>query len=102
MNKKTILKLSKILIIIIAVVFVLNYVFSKVFENPVIASLPKCNDSECYYGDGFQDYTDYCKYYYNSKNKIMENMENSQYFKAVSADDVEELKSYFDNFQQSD
>lgn len=95
----------KILIIIVAVIaFVLigilvSQLFSKVFENPVIASLPKCDGSDCYYSDGFQDYTNYCKYYYSKQNNIVEAIKNNQYFKPVTSDGIVELNSYFDNFE---
>ena len=44
--------------------------------------------------NGWQDYTDYCKYYYNSTSVI----ENSQY-RMITESDIEEIKGYFSNFR---
>ncbi len=66
-------------------------------DNPVIASLPRYESSDCYYGEGFQDYTDYCKYYF-SKDDVVEILEKNKYFKQVKVNDIEEVKSYFENF----
>lgn len=67
-------------------------------DNPIIASLPRYESSDCYYGEGFQDYTDYCKYYF-SKDDVIENLEENKYFKQVTVNDIEEVKSYFENFK---
>ena len=69
--------------------------WTKLFENPVIASLPKYENSDCYYGEGFQDYTDYCKYYFSKNDTIIEHLKENKYFKSVTANDVEEVKGYF-------
>jgi len=29
-----------------------------------MSGMPEYLDKECYYGEGFQDYADYCKYFY--------------------------------------
>ena len=67
-------------------------------DNPIIASLPRYESSDCYYGEGFQDYTDYCKYYF-SKDSVVENLEENKYFEIVNDNDIEEIKSYFENFK---
>ncbi len=100
MKKKKILTIIAIVFVIVLVVgFLMNQLVSKIFENPVIASLPKYDDSDCYYGEGFQDFTDYCKYYFSEESDIIEALKNNQYFKLVTDSDVEEVKSYFENFE---
>lgn len=84
---------------VIAAGLLMGHVLLKVFENPVIASLSKYDSCERYYSDGFQDYTNYCKYDYKEQKHVIENLENNQYFKSVTEKDIEELKSYFDNFE---
>lgn len=52
--------------------------------------------SEVYYGkDGFQDYTDYCIYRYDSADEFI----NSRLYDKASENDVENIRSYFDNFK---
>jgi hypothetical protein len=46
--------------------------------------------------DGCQDYTDYCKYYYDSPGLF----ENSALYRQVTEDDIEDIKSYFENFRE--
>ncbi|MDO4544073.1 MAG: hypothetical protein Q4C01_05910 [Clostridia bacterium] len=43
---------------------------------------------------GFQDYTDYCKYIYASKEEITKN----DGYTEVGEADIESIKGYFDNF----
>ncbi len=76
----------------------LNYTPAN-YKNTVIESLSNYDSSECYYSDGFQDYTDYCKYYYVKQENILEEVKNSPYFKPVAPDDITELNGYFDNFE---
>ncbi len=55
------------------------------------------NKSEEYWDkSGFQDYTDYCKYYYNDSSLFKENA----YYKLVKQTDIEELRGYFNNFYE--
>ncbi len=99
LKKKIIIILSVLVILLIGIGFLINELSSIVYENPVIASLPQADTSDCYYSDGFQDYTDYCKYYYAKQENILEEVKNSPYFKPVTYDDITELNSYFDNFE---
>ena len=46
--------------------------------------------------NGFQDYTDYCKYYYADTSAI----ENNKRFQKLTADQVQDIKDYFKNFAQ--
>ena len=58
--------------------------------------LPKYVSKECHYGQGTQDYTDFCKYYYNNESIKAFEMHNK--FKIVNTSDIEDIKSYFENF----
>lgn len=99
--------MKKIITIIIAVVFVITLLLGflmaqllcKVLRDPVIADLSEYSGSDCYYGEGFQDYTDYCKYYFSEDSNVVETLKESNYFRPATARDVEEVKSYFNNFE---
>ena len=99
MKKKIIIILLVVLVVLLGIGFLINQLSSTTYINPVIASLPKCDSSDCYYSDGFQDYTDYCKYYYDKQDNILDEVKNNQYFKSVTADDIAEINSYFNNFE---
>ena len=52
-------------------------------------------DKEEYYDkDGFQDYTDYAKYLYDSKDVIINNKE----YKKIEQDDIQNIIGYFEDF----
>lgn len=51
--------------------------------------------TEYFQEGGFQDYTDYCKYVYDSQAQFVDNKE----YKKVEDSDVEGIKSYFENFE---
>lgn len=97
--KKIIIIVLSILILIGVIIGVFMHRTPRVVENPIIASLPKEDSADCYYSEGFQDYTDYCKYYYGKQGDMVEKVKNNQYFKAVTNDDIKELNAYFDNFE---
>ena len=99
LKKKIIIILSVFVVVLIVIGFLIYELSSIVYENPVIASLPQADTSDCYYSDGFQDYTDYCKYYYAKQENVLEEVKNNPYFKPVTPDDITELNSYFDNFE---
>ena len=99
LKKKFIIILSALVVVLIVIGFLIYELSSIVYENPVIASLPQADTSDCYYSDGFQDYTDYCKYYYAKQENVLEEVKNNPYFKLVTPDDITELNSYFDNFE---
>ena len=88
-----------VLILLLLIVFLIIQLFSNVFENPVIASLPKYESSDGYYSDGLQDFTNYCKYYFSEDDFIIKQIKENRYLKKVTDNDVEEVKSYFENFK---
>lgn len=59
--------------------------------------LPDYIDKECYYGKGIQDYTDFCKYYYNSDS--IKEFENHSEFNKVKNADIENIRSFFMDFE---
>ena len=59
--------------------------------------MPECERSECHYSDGFQDFTNYCKYYF-SKDDV-EKITNNHYLNPVKNENIAELNGYFDNFE---
>ncbi|MBR2452610.1 MAG: hypothetical protein IKB32_00970 [Clostridia bacterium] len=99
MKKKYLIIIAVVLLILFLIVVSINCLLTKLFENPVIASLPRYENSDCYYSDGFQDYTNYCKYYFSNNDTIIEILKENKYFKPLTQEDVEEVKSYFENFK---
>ena len=59
-------------------------------------SIPNYLDKECYYGKGFQDYVDYCKYMYSEKD--ITEFKNNKYFKMVNVTDLATINEYFADF----
>ena len=76
----------------------LNYAPAN-YKNTVLETLSNYDSSDCYYSDGFQDYTNYCKYYYFKQDDVLDKLKNCSYFKNVKPDDIMEINSYFDNFE---
>ena len=103
MKKKILIVLGIVIIISLAIGFFMYQSSLRDFEdlirNPTLVSLPKYENSECYYGEGFQDYTDYCKYYFSEDSNITEKIAKNKYFNIVTENDVYTLKSYFENFE---
>ena len=67
------------------------------YKDSVIESLIKYESKEFYTSGGFQDYTDYAKYVYTSA--AVQDLEDSEYFRLMTAEDVEEILSYIENFE---
>ena len=99
MKKILLVTLPVAIVLLFAIVVLIVQLFLYGFENPVIASLPKYENSDCYYSEGFQDFTNYCKYYFSKDGTITENLIENKYFKEIADNDVEEIKSYFENFK---
>ena len=91
------LQIKIFLLIVPIILFSLFYLGGCSFDDDKkMKGMPKYDSSECYYSEGFQDYTDYCKYYYN-KTSIKE-FENHNKFKKVTEQDIKNIKSYLENF----
>lgn len=61
-----------------------------------MSGMPKYERKGCYYSSGFQDHTDYCKYFYNKK--TIKQFETHAKFKKVSNSNIEDIKGYFEDF----
>lgn len=68
------------------------------FQDPVLSALPDYKTKVFYTSGGFQDYTDYAKYTYESV--TAQDLEEVKYFTEVTADDVKEIKSHINNFER--
>ena len=80
---------------LILIVFAVGVFCVDLATNPVIPA--GYHDSEEFFDpDGFQDYTDYCKYYYRDASRF-EN--NSEYHK-IDKSEIDEVKGYFTNFRE--
>ena len=102
MKKRILIIIAGVTAIILAIMlgtgFLVIQLLSQILRNPVIADLPEYNHSDRYYSEGFQDYTDYCKYYFSEDSDIIEALNESHYFRPVTDLDVADVKSFFDNF----
>lgn len=67
-------------------------------SDAVIDSLPTYQDMVMYTEGGFQDYTDYAIYSYGDLDEPA--LDNSKYFLKITSDDIENILSYIDNFEQ--
>lgn len=63
----------------------------------IMKGIPQYDSATTYYGNGFQDYTDYCKYFYNSES--VKKFEGNSKFKKMTEKDIKNIESYFDNFE---
>lgn len=88
-KKKAVLLLMCILLLLISACS---------YSDPVIGSLPAYKSESFYTSGGFQDFTDYAKYTYPSIRT--EELKFSDYFRIVTADDVEEILLHIDNFEE--
>ncbi len=60
-----------------------------------LSSLGSYKKKEFYSNDGFQDYTDYAKYFYDSVD-----VSDNPYFSAVDEEGMALLNEYLDNFEE--
>lgn len=88
------IKLLLTLLLVIAQLFSLR---ACSYINPVIGSLPVYESRAFYTSGGFQDYTDYAKYTFESISA--QDFESSEYFRVVNAEDIEEILLHIDNFE---
>lgn len=63
-------------------------------KNKVLASLGEYRDHEFYTCGGFQDYTDYAKYYYDSVD-----FTDNEYFSIIEQSNMDALNEHLDNFE---
>ena len=80
--------------VLVCIVLLLFITSCAVFEDKVIASLGEYEKEEFFTSGGFQDYTDYAKYYYTSVN-----IENNKYFEKVKETDFTAINTHLDDFE---
>ena len=85
---------KKIIAIISLCIFVLSFASCAEPEDKVAASLGEYEDRVFFTSGGFQDYTDYAKYYYTST-KVTEN----KYLKEIKETDLETINTHLDDFE---
>ena len=94
---KSIKKISVVVMTVMAI-FVLAvavcFGFYCFVQSGVVASLGEYDHSVFFTSGGFQDYTDYGKYYYTSA-QIAEN----KYFKRIQETDLAEINEHIDDFE---
>ncbi len=54
------------------------------------------SNCEEYYSEGFQDYIDYCKYFYSEDDD--NKFEESDYYSIITKDNMDIIKKYFEEF----
>ena len=86
--------IRKLAAALICLIFLLCIASCAVPKNEVIASLPKYKKKEFFTSGGFQDYTDYAKYYYTSAN-VAEN----QYLNKIQESDFSIIDTHLDDFE---
>lgn len=67
------------------------------FADPAINSLPFYKSRSFYSHGDFRDYTDYAKYTYDSV--TTQHLDASKYFKEITAEEVNEILLYIENFE---
>lgn len=88
---------GRLILIITLIFFVFSSFAQNLFGDKVLNSLPRSESKEIYYEkDGWREYTDYAKYYYDDV--TVDDLNDSGYFHEVTVDDVENLKSYYSDF----
>ena len=63
-------------------------------EDKVLNSLGECRSCEFYTCGGFQDYTDYAKYYYDPVDFI-----DNEYFSIIEQSGIDALNEHLDDFE---
>ena len=81
---------------LIVVVLIFGTVLSSCIapEDKVLNSLGEYRSCEFYTCGGFQDYTDYAKYYYDSVD-----FTDNEYFSIIEQSDIDALNEHLDNFE---
>lgn len=64
------------------------------FQDRVLSSLGKYESHEFYTSGGFQDYTDYAKYYFSKAN-----ITDNNYFSQIQSTDLDTLNEHLDDFE---
>ena len=85
---------KQIALVLVCVVILLSISSCAGPEDTVIASLGKYEKNEFFTSGGFQDYTDYAKYYYDSVD-----FTDNEYFAKIQDSDMDNLNNHLDDFE---
>lgn len=88
------LGMKRIISAVCVCLFALSCGSCAVLEDKVAASLGEYENRVFFTSGGFQDYTDYAKYYYTSANAA-----ENKYLKKIKASDLERICSHLDDFE---
>ena len=85
---------KKIAVVLVCILLLLSISSCAVTEDKVIASLGEYEKKEYFTSGGFQDYTDYAKYYFTSANAT-----ENQYLNKVQETDFALINTHLDDFE---
>ena len=85
---------KQIVVVLVCVIFLLSITSCAAPEDKVIASLGEYEKMEFFTSGGFQDYTDYAKYYYDSVD-----FTDNEYFAKIQDSDMDNLNNHLDDFE---
>ena len=99
--------MKKIVVILLSIIFLLGLLpvtllfglWVHNYQKSALASLPDYESREFYTSGGFQDYTDYAKYFYDSI--TAQDLESSEHFTVTTDEDVEEILLHIDDFERA-
>ncbi len=97
MKKLVFILLSIILLLVLLPAMLLFGLWAHNYQKSALASLPDYESREFYTSGGFQDFTDYAKYYYDSI--TVWDLESSEHFTVTTDEDVEEILLHIDDFE---
>ena len=86
---------KQIAVLFIFVVSLLSITACAVLEDKVVSSLGEYEKKEFFTSGGFQDYTDYAKYYFTSANAT-----ENQYLSKLQDSDFAIINTHLDNFER--
>lgn len=84
---------------VVTIIMLFSILMSLIGCNTNKIPIPKWISKECYHSKSLQDYTDYCKYFYDEKK--INDFKTNKFFELVKESDIENIKSYFLHFEDS-
>lgn len=93
---KTIIKLILFIPIVTIIVLISIAFFIGIFHKDKMILDGYYKKEEYFDKQGFQDYTDYCKYFYKKNDMFISNKS----YKKVRQEDIEKIKGYFQNLEK--
>lgn len=89
------INVKRIIAAVCLIVFALAFTSCSVPEDKVLSSLGKYEKEEYFSSGGFQDFTDYAKYWYSSAK-----VEGNKFFKKINETNLDTIDTYLDDFEQ--